>query len=113
MSYDRVRLLFMNRLRSLYNIDHHPLPELSLEDWLEFRVDPPHYLMRADKIQVEAIWREIENRQDGAFVQVVCDRPPGHESGAFVELEDSNGRSINFGEWIVREDGFHVLKVPL
>ena len=57
---------FANRLRSLYNIDHYLLPELSEEHWAEFRDDPPRYFMNtADKVQAEAIFREVERRQIG------------------------------------------------
>ncbi len=55
---------FINRVRSLYNIDWHLLPELSKEDWQEFRDNPPrYYINRADRAQADAIWREIERRQ--------------------------------------------------
>ena len=55
---------FINRVRSLYNIDHYLLPELSKEDWPQFRDNPPRYFINsADKVQAEAIWREIEKRQ--------------------------------------------------
>ena len=32
---------FLNRLRSLYNIDHYLLPELTDAQWAEFLRDPP------------------------------------------------------------------------
>lgn len=54
---------FINRVRSLYNIDRVKLPELSDEQWLEFRDDPPRYLIRTDKDQADAIMREVEKRQ--------------------------------------------------
>ena len=55
---------FLNRVRSLFNIDHHLLPELSEKDWLEFRDDPPRYFINdADLKQARAIWREVERRQ--------------------------------------------------
>lgn len=55
---------FVNRVRSLYNIDWPLLPELREEDWRDFRHDPPRYLITyADKIQLNAILREVENRQ--------------------------------------------------
>ena len=44
-------------------------------------------------------------------IGIVFDGPPGPESGRFVEVE-RNGRSINFGEWVHREDGFWVLRIP-
>ncbi len=55
---------FINRIRSLYNINHDLLPELSDRDWPEFRDNPPRYLINsADKIQAHAILREMEDRQ--------------------------------------------------
>jgi len=46
-----------------------------------------------------------------SYVDIVFDGPPAHESGRFVEVEDSSGKSIKFGEWIKRDD-FWVLRIP-
>jgi hypothetical protein len=55
---------FLNRVRSLFNIDYCLLPELSESDWPRFRDDPPRYFInRADLPQMRAIWREVEKRQ--------------------------------------------------
>lgn len=54
---------FIDRIRSLYNIDHHLLPELTDEQWIEFRDDPPRYLIRAGQVQADAILREVERRR--------------------------------------------------
>ena len=43
---------------------------------------------------------------DVDFVDIVFDGPPGPESGRFVEVENSQGKSISFGEWKVRTDGY-------
>jgi hypothetical protein len=59
------RRAFLNRVRSLHNIDHDQLPELDREDWHSFRDDPVHYFMRTDDYQQGAIWREVEKRQAG------------------------------------------------
>lgn len=45
------------------------------------------------------------------YIDIVFDGPPGPEAGRFVEVEDENGRSLNFGEWIHRDDGYWVLRV--
>lgn len=45
------------------------------------------------------------------FVDIVFDGPPSHVSGRFVEVEDSAGKSIKFGEWIQRADGYWVLRI--
>lgn len=61
---DADRLLFMNRLRSMFNIDGYLLPELSQDEQREFVREPIKYLInRADKPQALAIWRELEKRQ--------------------------------------------------
>lgn len=45
------------------------------------------------------------------FVDIVFDGPGGAESSQFVEVEDPTGSGITFGEWIHREDGYHVLRI--
>ncbi len=55
---------FKNRVASLYNLSHRNLPELTDAHWLEFIADPARYFInRADKVQAEAIFREVERRQ--------------------------------------------------
>jgi len=34
------------------------------------------------------------------YIDIVFDGPPSHESGRFVEVEDSSGASIHAGEWV-------------
>ena len=58
------RRVFVDRLRSLYFIDGHQLPELTEEHQAQFIRDPAGYLRNyADRVQSLAIWREIEKRQ--------------------------------------------------
>jgi len=45
------------------------------------------------------------------YIDIVFDGPPGPVAGRFVEVEDSARRSIRFGEWTKRDDGFWVLRV--
>jgi hypothetical protein len=44
-------------------------------------------------------------------VDIVFDGPPGPEGNRFIEVEDSNGKSIALGEWIERKDGRWVLRI--
>lgn len=44
-------------------------------------------------------------------IDIVFDGPPAPESGRFVEVEQ-DGRSISFGEWVKRDDGYWVLRLP-
>jgi hypothetical protein len=63
-SIDGRMLAFLNRMRSLFNINWDKLPELNEQEWAEFRDDPPRYFInRADLPQLRAIWREVERRQ--------------------------------------------------
>lgn len=39
-----------------------------------------------------------------AFIDVVFDGPPSHESGRFVEVENEKGESVRCGQWI-QENG--------
>lgn len=45
-------------------------------------------------------------------IDIVFDGPPGHEAGRFVEVENADGKSINFGEWVKRQDGLWALRIP-
>jgi hypothetical protein len=44
-------------------------------------------------------------------LRILFDGPPGPESGRFVEVEDSTGRSVNAGEWHERDDGLWELVI--
>jgi hypothetical protein len=46
------------------------------------------------------------------YIDIVFDGPPNPEGARFVEVEDSRGRSINFGEWVPRPDGHWALRIP-
>ena len=48
---------------------------------------------------------------DHDYIDFVCDGPPSHESGRFVEVEDPSGASIKAGEWIDRGNGLWALRV--
>lgn len=54
---------FINRIRSLSNIESHQLPELSSEQQSQFLLDPIAYFLKADDAQSDAIMREVETRQ--------------------------------------------------
>jgi hypothetical protein len=43
-------------------------------------------------------------------IDIVFDGPPGPESGRLVEVESPPGKSISFGQWVQREDGYWVLR---
>lgn len=48
-----------------------------------------------------------------AFVDVVMSGFPDHAPPHFIELDNESGHSIEYGEWIKRADGQHVLRIPL
>lgn len=45
------------------------------------------------------------------YIDIVFDGPPGPVAARFVEVENAQGESINFGEWLERDDGFWVLRI--
>lgn len=47
------------------------------------------------------------------YIDIVFDGPPNHEAGRFVEVENDEGTSINFGEWVQRDDGYWVLRIAV
>ncbi|MDB5358876.1 MAG: hypothetical protein JWO51_173 [Rhodospirillales bacterium] len=65
---------FLNRLRSLFNIDADQIPELTNRRL--FLANPVEYLIRAGDAQSDAIWREIEKRQLRATAPVDAERVP-------------------------------------
>ena len=46
------------------------------------------------------------------YIDIVFDGPPSHVTGRFVEVENAEGASIHFGEWVERDDGYWVLRIP-
>jgi len=54
---------FTNMVRSLFNIDGYLLPELTAEHQAQFLRDPVRYFIGTDKVQQDAIFREVMKRQ--------------------------------------------------
>ena len=52
-----------------------------------------------------------QNEGENEYIDIVFDGPPSHESGRFIEVENSYRRSINFGEWVDRGD-YWALRIP-
>lgn len=46
----------------------------------------------------------------GEPIDIVFDGPPSHEAPRFVEVESPPGKSIRFGKWLQRDDGYWVLR---
>lgn len=44
------------------------------------------------------------------YVDIVFDGPPGPVAGRFIKIEDDKLRSVSFGEWVQRADGYWVLR---
>jgi hypothetical protein len=53
----------------------------------------------------------LPNPEGMTALHIVFDGPPGPGSGRFVEVETSDGRSINAGEWRERADGLWELRI--
>jgi hypothetical protein len=61
---------FINRIRSLYNIDGDLLPELTREQQSRFLANPVRFFLEANEAQSDAIMREIDARQNFAARRV-------------------------------------------
>jgi hypothetical protein len=48
----------------------------------------------------------------GDYVDFVFNGPPDQRPAEFVDVEDRNRRSVRYGEWLERDDGVWVLRVP-
>jgi hypothetical protein len=69
-------------------------------------------------------WRATSRPyDDGCFVDIVFTGPPGQpfvvggveaapDAPRFIENEDDQRRSIQYGEWVERDDGTWALRVP-
>jgi hypothetical protein len=79
---------FLNRIRSLYNIDGYLLPELGKEQQSQFLRDPVRFLLNADEAQSDAIMREVESRQkfEAAISRSDASPPATVERRARVDL---------------------------
>ena len=71
----------------------------------------PYDLFETTREAVDKFLAEDHVRNLMNYIDVVFDGPPGHESGRFVEVENSEGISIRIGEWIQRPDGYWVLRI--
>lgn len=54
---------FINRIRSLWNIDKHDVPWMTAEQWAKFSADPPAFLIRCDDTAAASIVAIVEARQ--------------------------------------------------
>jgi hypothetical protein len=59
---NQTRALFLRQLRALRNIPAADLPELTFEQYREFRRDMVLFVLQAGRVVSNAIWREIEKR---------------------------------------------------
>lgn len=44
-------------------------------------------------------------------IDIVFDGPDGPSAGRFIEVENDKGISIKMGTWILRQDGYWVLRL--
>lgn len=45
------------------------------------------------------------------YVDIVFEGGPGPVPPRFVEVEDNQGHSVEYGKWVKREDGYWVLRI--
>jgi hypothetical protein len=56
---------------------------------------------------------KLRAQVDNAYVDVVFDGPPGPDPPTVVELENEQGRSMDFGRWVQRTDGRWAFRLPV
>lgn len=61
----------------------------------------------AEAIKADRAQRDTRSE----YIDIVLDGPPDHESGRFVEIEDSSGASVKVDEWIERDGGYWALRI--
>ncbi|QQN73919.1 Lar family restriction alleviation protein [Croceicoccus sp. YJ47] len=67
----------------------------------------------ATEAEAIAAWNTRTSTTQALTIHIVFDGPPGPEAGRFVECETSDGKSVSFGEWTDRGDGYWALVVPV
>lgn len=50
--------------------------------------------------------------KESKYIDIVFGKMPGPDGSTFVEVEDMNGFSIRYGEWVERDDGYSALRIP-
>ena len=78
----------------------HPVPAVNLED-----------LCAACTKGIGEAINGFQARNAGEL-RFVCDGPPGHEPGRFVELENQRGEGLGLGEWREMDNGMWALCIP-
>jgi hypothetical protein len=48
-----------------------------------------------------------------SHIDIVFDGPPGPDAGRLIDVDDENGKSIDIGVWVKRDDEFWVLRVDM
>lgn len=54
--------------------------------------------------------RRVKSWERGAYLDILFSKRPT-EGGEFVEVENEEGRSVNVGEWLQREEGLWALRI--
>jgi hypothetical protein len=62
---------------------------------------------------LRALLRPAPAVSDAAFLDFVFDDFPGPDGPRLIEVEDAQRRSVRAGEWLKRDDGCAVLRVPM
>lgn len=84
---------FLNRARSLHNIDSIHLPELDRAQRRHFMDEPVRYFMNCSDAHAAAIWREVEKRQAKAATVEPTDRAALEKAIANVSQHIAHGGS--------------------
>lgn len=81
-------------------------------DWIIQGVAGEFYPCKPD-IFAESYAPAVDGELELPFVDVVLEGDGGADGYQFVEVEDGHGNSADVGQWLTRDDGLTVLRIPL
>jgi len=86
---------------------------MELDDWMDLDPNERDNYLAAWQAAL-AYARDRDNIHATApgesFIDIVFDSSPGPDPSRFVEVENDQGISIKFGEWVRRPDGYWALR---
>jgi hypothetical protein len=106
---------FINRIRSLFNIDGYRLPELTREQQSQFLGDPVRFILTADEAASDAVMREVESRQTAELSnpQVDLSALAGVDAGSMPAEKPAPAKAPRAKKTKPKVDGQREMLLPI